>query len=108
MPTNLDSLDFLSPAQAKDELGRLGTYRVLKLLGRGGMGMVFLAEDPQLQRTVALKTMLPEVAKNPSSRKRFCARPAPRPRSSTITSSPFTRSARIAACRSLPCSCSRA
>src|SRR5262245_26989543 len=30
--------DFLAPPQAPDELGRLGGYRVLKVLGSGGMG----------------------------------------------------------------------
>src|SRR5262245_42753972 len=39
--------ELLAPAQAPDELGRLGGYRVLKLLGAGGMGMVFQAEDPK-------------------------------------------------------------
>jgi hypothetical protein len=39
------SLGFLAPPQGPDELGRLGHYRVLRLLGQGGMGMVFLAED---------------------------------------------------------------
>jgi serine/threonine protein kinase len=61
----------LAPAQEADEIGRLGKYRVLKQLGRGGMGAVFLAEDPQLKRTVALKVMLPEVAASQSSRERF-------------------------------------
>jgi len=61
----------LAPPQAADEIGRLGPYRVLKLLGQGGMGMVFLAEDPKLQRTVALKVMLPAVAVNATAKERF-------------------------------------
>jgi hypothetical protein len=47
----------LKPPQAADEIGRLGPYRVLKELGAGGMGMVFVAEDPQLRRLVALKVL---------------------------------------------------
>ncbi len=63
--------DFLAPAQAADEIGRLGPYRVLKVLGRGGMGVVFHAEDPRLERSVALKVLLPALAANPVSRQRF-------------------------------------
>ncbi|OAI55012.1 hypothetical protein AYO44_13745 [Planctomycetaceae bacterium SCGC AG-212-F19] len=65
------SFDFLAPAQSADELGRLGTYRVLKVLGHGGMGVVFQAEDSHLKRVVAVKAMLPEVAKKATARERF-------------------------------------
>jgi hypothetical protein len=49
----------LAPAQAEDELGRLGPYRLLRQLGAGATGVVFLAEDVNLRRQVALKVMKP-------------------------------------------------
>jgi hypothetical protein len=64
-------LHFLSPSQADGELGRLGEYRVLKVLGKGGMGMVFKGHDPRLDRLVALKVMLPHVAANGTAKERF-------------------------------------
>jgi serine/threonine protein kinase/formylglycine-generating enzyme required for sulfatase activity len=67
----LDISAFLRPAESPDELGRLGQYRVLQLLGQGGMGLVFRAEDLQLQRPVALKVMRPAVARHPIARERF-------------------------------------
>lgn len=66
-----EPLDFLAPAQLPDEIGRLGPYRILKVLGVGGMGVVFQAEDPQLKRSFALKTMKPAIAANPKHRQRF-------------------------------------
>jgi serine/threonine protein kinase len=63
--------EFLAPSQAVDELGRLGKYRVLKVLGHGGMGVVFKAEDPKLKRSVAIKAMLPTLAASASAGKRF-------------------------------------
>jgi urea transport system substrate-binding protein len=67
----LNPADFLFPALEPDELGRLAHYRVVKLLGRGGMGVVFQAEDTQLHRVVALKVILPEFAGNAAARERF-------------------------------------
>src|SRR5688572_12685447 len=46
---------FLAPPCQEGEIGRLGPYRVLQVLGAGGMGVVFRAEDPHLRRPIALK-----------------------------------------------------
>lgn len=63
--------DLLEPPQRDGEVGRLGPYRVLALIGKGGMGQVFRAEDMRLKRIVALKLMKPKLAATPASRKRF-------------------------------------
>lgn len=63
--------EFLSAPEAPDEIGRLGHYRVLKVLGRGGMGVVFQAEETRLKRMVALKAMLPTLAASATAKERF-------------------------------------
>src|SRR4051794_38010070 len=62
---------FLDAPKEAGELGWFGNYRVLEWLGQGGMGVVFRAEAPRLQRPVALKVMLPDIAQGDIARQRF-------------------------------------
>ncbi|MEU3462450.1 ABC transporter substrate-binding protein [Streptomyces sp. NPDC006733] len=48
-----------------------GRYEIRELLGSGGMARVHLAYDTRLGRTVAVKTLLPELARDAEARRRF-------------------------------------
>ena len=50
---------------------RLGPYEIVSPLGSGGMGAVFKARDPRLQRDVAIKVLHPERMTDPERRQRF-------------------------------------
>src|ERR1700751_5083493 len=50
---------------------KLGPYEILAPLGAGGMGEVYRARDTRLERTVAIKTLLPGSASDPDLLQRF-------------------------------------
>ena len=49
----------------------VATYRIVRILGRGGMSVVYLAEHDWLQRKVALKVLAPQLADDERFRERF-------------------------------------
>ncbi|MFF0290693.1 serine/threonine-protein kinase [Streptomyces sp. NPDC005262] len=62
----------LPVGRPSDLLGRrIAGYRVESEIGRGGMAVVYRARDLRLDRTVALKLLAPELARNDTFRKRF-------------------------------------
>lgn len=64
-------LEILGPTDDPHMLGRIGSYEIVGLIGRGGMGAVFKAFDAGLNRFVAIKILLPHLAVSGAARERF-------------------------------------
>ena len=63
--------DFLSASTNPDAIGRLGNYDITHVIGSGGMGVVFAAHDPKLDRTVAIKVLSRHLVSSSKARARF-------------------------------------
>ena len=60
-----------SPPTVEDVAAAFPELEVLELIGQGGMGLVFKARQPRLDRLVALKILLPSLAAHPGFAERF-------------------------------------
>src|SRR5207249_11847717 len=63
--------EIASPNPAPSELGQIGEFRLLREVGRGGMGVVYEAHQTSLNRRVALKVLPFAAALDPKQLQRF-------------------------------------
>ncbi len=68
----VDEGDFEDTASGQDLVGqKVGHFEIREMIGRGGMGVVYLAGDTRLDRSVAIKSMPPGLMDNATARTRF-------------------------------------
>jgi len=67
-----DESDFADIAKGENLVGRkVGSFEIVKVIGRGGMGVVYLAHDTKLDRSVAIKSIPPKLAGDSAAQMRF-------------------------------------
>jgi len=67
-----DADDFEQAAAERDLVGqKVGNFEIVEMIGRGGMGVVYLAHDTKLKRSVAVKSMPVKLAADSTARMRF-------------------------------------
>ena len=68
----VDDGDFEDAATGQDLIGRkVGSFEIVEIIGRGGMGVVYLAHDTKLDRSVAIKSIPAELQANSTAQARF-------------------------------------
>jgi serine/threonine protein kinase/Tfp pilus assembly protein PilF len=67
-----DQSDFNGIVTEENLVGqKIGSFEIVEIIGRGGMGVVYRARDTKLDRTVAIKSIPPELAGSSAARIRF-------------------------------------
>ena len=67
-----DESDFEDAVAGHDLIGqKIGSFEITEMIGRGGMGVVYLAHDTKLERSVAIKSMPANLADESTARTRF-------------------------------------
>jgi serine/threonine-protein kinase len=67
-----DESDFEDTAAGQDLVGqKVGSFEIVEMIGRGGMGVVYLARDTKLERSVAIKSMPAKLTDDSTTQMRF-------------------------------------